>query len=168
MIGCLQVQLIETIRLFADVKAQVGGEQVSMFFDAALATVDPLGERLLPAIPAQAGLGQGGGVGVELVERFAAGAFSLATHRLHEHPRCPVPHAAREVLLPCDVIELLASDVGAVGEELVGQRPVQSLTVLGQPAMQLGFPRLGVFCAAGAPPVAAAEFVGAIGVKAAG
>ncbi len=115
-VGCLQVQPIETIRACSDVQSEEGGEQVSMLCDTAPAAVDPLGERLFLAVPAQAGLGQGRGLGAVLVGTFPAGAFSLATDHLHEHPRCPVPHTAREVLLPRDVIELLARDIYAVGE----------------------------------------------------
>ena len=98
-----------------------------MFCDPALAAVDPLGERLFLAVPAQAGLRQGRGGGVVFVETFPAGAFSLAAHRLHEQPRCPVAHAAREVLLPCAVIQLLAGDVGAVGEQPVPSAPCSVL-----------------------------------------
>jgi hypothetical protein len=68
MVGCLQVQPVETIGLPTDVQSQVGRGQVPVFFDAAPAAVSPLGERLLMAVPAQAGLGQGSGVGVVLVE----------------------------------------------------------------------------------------------------
>jgi hypothetical protein len=109
--GFLQVQPIETIPVSSDVQSEVGGEQVAMFSYAALAAVDPLRERLFLAVPAQAGLGQGGGLGVVLVETFPAGAFSLAAQRLHKQPRCPVAHTAREVLLPRDVIQLLARDI---------------------------------------------------------
>ena len=167
-VGCLQVQPIETIRACSDVQSEVGGEQVSMLGDAALATVNSLVEQLFLAVPAQAGLGQGGCLRVVLVETFSAGAYSLAAHRLYEHPRCPVPHTAREVLLPRDVIELLARDTRAVGEQPVGQRAMQRLTVLGQPAMKLGHLRLGVFRAAGTLPVAAVRYVGAIRMKTAG
>jgi hypothetical protein len=135
IVGCFQVQPVETISLPTDVQSQVGREQVPIFFDAAPATVDPLGERLFPAVPAQAGLGQGRRFGVVLVETVPAGAFSLAADHLHEQPRCPVAHTAREVLLPCNVIKLLTRYIGAVREQPVGQRPVQRLTVLGQPAV---------------------------------
>jgi hypothetical protein len=123
MVSCLQVQPVETIGLPPDVQSQVGREPVPMFGDAALAAVDALGERLFLAVPAQAGLGQGRGIWVVLVEAIAAGTGSLAADHVHEQPRCPVAHAAREVLLPCAVIEVLAGDVGAVREQPVGQRP---------------------------------------------
>jgi hypothetical protein len=92
VISCLQVQSVETIRIPADVQSQTGGEQVSMFGDTALATVNPLRERLFLAVPAEAVLGQGGRVGGVFVQPIAAGAFSLAADRLHEHPWGPVPH----------------------------------------------------------------------------
>jgi hypothetical protein len=63
-VDCLQVQPVETIRVPVDVQSEVGGEQISMLFHAALAMVDALGERLFLAVPAQAGLGQGGRGGV--------------------------------------------------------------------------------------------------------
>ena len=59
MVGRLQIQPVETIRPSADVQPEAGGEQVPMLGDTAPAPVDPLGERLFPAVPAQAGLGQG-------------------------------------------------------------------------------------------------------------
>jgi hypothetical protein len=90
-----------------------------MFSDTALATVDALFERLLLAVPAQAGLGQCGRGGVVLEQPIPAGTFSLAADHLHEHPRCPVPDAAREVLLPRAVFQLLAGYVGAVGQQPV-------------------------------------------------
>jgi hypothetical protein len=40
MVGCVQVQPVETIGLSVDVQSQVGREQVSVFFDAAPAAVD--------------------------------------------------------------------------------------------------------------------------------
>jgi hypothetical protein len=86
MIGCLQVQPIETIRVCSDVQSKVGREQISMLSDAAPAAVNPLGERLFLAVPAQAGLGQGGRCGGVLVEPIPAGAVSLAADRLHERP----------------------------------------------------------------------------------
>src|ERR1700682_1568674 len=109
--------------------------------DTALTPVGPLGERLFLAPPAQTGLGQGRGFGVEFVEMVPAGACSLAANHLYEQPRCPVPHTVREVLLPCDVIQLLASDVGATAEEPVGQPTMQRLAVLRPAAVQLGHPR---------------------------
>src|ERR1700737_583850 len=136
-VGCLQVQPVETIQAGSDVQPEVSGEQVSMFFDAAPAAVDPLRERLFLAVPAQTGLGQGRGFRVELVETITAGACSLAAHHLHQQPWCPIPHTAREVLLPCDEIELLARDISPMGEQLVGQRTVQRLAALSQPAVQL-------------------------------
>src|SRR5258705_13547920 len=75
-VGCLQVQPIETIRVGSNVQSEVGGEQVSMLCDTAPTAVDPLRERLFLAVPAQAGLGQGRGHGVVLVETFPAGAFN--------------------------------------------------------------------------------------------
>ena len=125
MVGCPQVQPVETISPPVDMQSQVGGEQVPMFEDAALTAVNPLGERLLLAVPAQAGLGQGRGVGVVLVAAITPGAVSLAAHHLNEQPRCPVPYAAREVLLPCAVIELFAGNVNTMGEQPVGQAPTQ-------------------------------------------
>jgi hypothetical protein len=113
MVGCLQIQPVETIHVPPDVEPKVRREQVPIFFDAAPATVHPLRERLFLSVPAQAGLGQGRGLGVVLVAAITAGAFSLATDHLHEQSRCPVPHTARGVFLPCDVIELLARDVDA-------------------------------------------------------
>ena len=124
MIGCLQIQPVETISCLTDVQSEVGREQVPIFFDSAPTPVDPLRERLFLAIPAQTRLGQGSRSGVVLVEAIPAGAFSLATDHLYEQSRCPVPHAAREVLLPHDVIELLARHVGAVGKQPIRQRPV--------------------------------------------
>jgi hypothetical protein len=106
-----------------------------MLSDAAPATVDPLGEWLFLTVPAQTSLGQGGGIGVVLVETLPAGTCSLAADHLYERPRCPVAHTAWEVLLPRDVIQLLAGNVGAVGEQPVGQPTMQSLAVLGQSAV---------------------------------
>ena len=63
MVGRLQIQPVETIRPSADVQPEAGGEQVPMLGDTAPAPVDPLGERLFPAVPAQAALGQGSAVG---------------------------------------------------------------------------------------------------------
>src|SRR5258705_1461819 len=120
-VGCLQVQPIETIRVGSNVQSEVGGEQVSMLCDTAPTAVDPLRERLFLAVPAQAGLGQGRGHGVVLVETFPAGAFSLATDHLHDHPRCPDPNTSPEGLLPPEVIELLACAIGAVGDQRVGR-----------------------------------------------
>jgi hypothetical protein len=137
MVGCLQVQPVETLRPRVDVQSQVGRKQVPVFGDAAPATVHPLGERLFLTVPAQTCLGQGSRCRVELVEASTAGAFSLAAHHLHQQPRCPVTHTAREVLLPCEVIDLLARDVGAVRQQPVGQTTVQRFAVLGQPAMLL-------------------------------
>jgi hypothetical protein len=71
---------------------------------------------------------------------FGWASATLAAHHVYEQPRFTVAHTAREVLLPCDVIELLADDVGAVGEQPVGQCPVQRLAVFGQPAVLLGQP----------------------------
>jgi hypothetical protein len=51
MVGCVQVQPVETIGLSVDVQSQVGREQVPVFFDAAPAAVDPLGKRLFLAVP---------------------------------------------------------------------------------------------------------------------
>ena len=167
MVGRLQIQPVETISFLTDVKSQVRRKQVPIFFDAALAAVDPLRKRLFLAVPAQAGLGQGSRFGAVLVEAIPAGAFSLATNRRNEQSRCSVPHAAREVLLPRDVINLLAHHVGAVSEQPVGQRPVQRLTVLGQPAVLLSHSSRGPLGRVGALPVAAAGFVGAVGLKAA-
>jgi hypothetical protein len=108
MVGCLQVQPVETISLPTDVQSQVGREQVPIFVDTAPTAVTPLRERLLLAVPAQARLRQGRGVRVVLVQVISAGAISPTAHHVHEQPRCPITHTAREVLLPCNVIELLA------------------------------------------------------------
>ncbi len=116
MVCCLQIQPVGTIHVYSDVESEIGREHVAMFGDTAPTAMDPLGERLFPAVPTQAGLRQGSGGGVVLVEVIPAGACSLAANRLDEHPWCPVPHAAGEVLLPCDIIELLAGNVGAMGE----------------------------------------------------
>ncbi|MGH3563314.1 MAG: hypothetical protein ACRDTN_16395, partial [Mycobacterium sp.] len=59
MVGCLQAQPVGTIGLLVDVQSEIGREQVPMFFDATLAAVDPLRERLFLFRPAQAGLRQG-------------------------------------------------------------------------------------------------------------
>ena len=140
MVGSVQVQPIETISRPIDMQSQVSREQVPMFFDTAPAAVDPLRERLFLTFPTQTGLRQGSRVRAVLVEAITAGAFSLAAHHLHEQPRCPVAHTAREVLLPPNVIQLLAHHIRAVREQPVGQRPMQRLTVLRQPAMLLGHP----------------------------
>src|SRR6202453_5008756 len=108
MVSCLQVQPVATISPHMDVQSQVGRKQVPIFGDATPTTVHPLGERLFLTVPAQTCLGQGGCCRVELEEASTAGAFSLAAHHLHQQPRCPVAHTAREVLLPCNVINLLA------------------------------------------------------------
>ena len=168
MVGCLQVQPIETIPACSDVQPKVGREQVPMICDTARTTVGPLGERLFLAVPAQAGLGQGGSGGAELVETVPAGACSLAANRLHEQPGCPVPHAAREGLLPSHVIELLASNGGAIAEQSVGQAAMQRLAVLSQPAMQFNHSRLGAFGTAGPLPGATAGGVDSVRAKAAG
>src|SRR6202453_3366433 len=167
MVSCLQVQPVATISPRVYVQSQVGRKQVPIFCDAAPATVHPLGERLFLTVPAQAGLGQGGCCRVELEEAITAGAFSLAAHHLHQQPRCPVAHTAREVLLPCEVIDLLARYVGAVRQQPVGQTTVQRFAVLGQPAVLLGHTGDGLGGRAGTLPVAAPSLVGAVGVKAA-
>src|ERR1700682_5795572 len=97
-----------------------------------------------------------------------AAACSLAANHLYEQPRCPVPHTVREVLLPCDVIQLLASDVGATAEEPVGQPTMQRLAVLRQAAVQLGHPRSCLLGRVRPLPGAAARLVGAIAVEAVG
>ena len=118
MVGRLQIQPVETISLPTDMQSQVGRKQVPIFFDAAPALVDPLGERLFLSVPTLTRLGQGrGGFGAVLIEAIPAGAFSLAAHHLDEQPRCPAAHTAREVHLPYHVIELLAGDVGAMREQ---------------------------------------------------
>jgi hypothetical protein len=137
-----------------------------VFFDATPAAVDPLGERLFFTVPAQAVLGQGRGFRVELVEAIPAGAFSLAAQRLHEQPRCPIPHTAREVLLPRDVIQLFASDISSMAEQPVCQRTVQRLTVLGRPAVQLGHRGRCLLGRGGPAPLALTALVGAVGVEA--
>jgi hypothetical protein len=166
MVGCLQVQPVETLRPRVDVQSQVGRKQVPVFGDAAPTTVHPLGERLFLAVPAQACLGQGSRSGGALVEVITAGAFSLAAHHLHQQPRCPVAHTAREILLPCEVINLFARYVGAVRQQSVGQTTVQRFAVLGQPAVLLAHTGDGLGGRAGTLPVAAAGLVGAVGVKA--
>ena len=130
--------------------------------------MNPLGEWLFLAVPARAGLRQGRGVGVELVEAMTAGAFSLAAHHLHEQPGCPVAHTAREVLLPSHVIKLLARHVDTLGEQPVGQRPVQRPTMLGQPTVLLGGTNGGPLGRARLLPVAPSRFMGAVGVEAVG
>src|ERR1700682_5808725 len=139
-----------------------------MLSDAAPATVNPLGEWLFFTVPPQTGLGQGGGIGVVLVETLPAGACSLAADHLHERPWRPVAHTAREVLLPRAVIQLLAGNVGAVGGQPAGPPNMQWRAVLGQSAVQLGHPRCGPFGHGGALPAAAANFVGANRVEAIG
>jgi hypothetical protein len=84
MVGCFQIQPVETISALADMQSQECRKQVPVFFDAAPTTVDPLGERFFLAVPAQTGLRQGSRVGAVLVELVAAGAFSLAAHHLHQ------------------------------------------------------------------------------------
>jgi hypothetical protein len=165
-VGCLEIQPIVTIGAPADVQSQVSREQVSMFGDTATAAVNTLTERLLHAVPAQARLGQGSGSGAVLEQALAAGAFSLATDCLHEHPRCPIPHRARKAFLPRDIIQLLAGDVCPVGEQLVCQRAVQCLAVLGEPTVKLRENGCGPF-GGGSPLPLAATFVGAIRVEAA-
>jgi hypothetical protein len=78
-VGCVQVQPIETIRVGSNVESEIGGEQISMLCDTAPTAVDPVGERLFLAVPAQAGLGQGRGLGLVLVETFPAGVRSSPT-----------------------------------------------------------------------------------------
>ncbi len=124
MVGCLQVQPIKTISLPTDVQPEVGRKQVPILCDATPTPVDPLRKRLFLAVPTQTGLRQGSRFGIELVEAITAGAFGLAAHHLHEQPRCPVAHTAREVLLPRNVIKLLADHIGALGAQPVGQRRV--------------------------------------------
>src|SRR5271166_4597372 len=167
MVGCLQIQPVETISPLVDVQSQVGRKQVPVFFDATLTKVDPLGERLFLTVPAQTGLRQSSRFGVELIESITAGAFGLAAHHFHEQPRCPVAHTAREVLLPREVIKLLARHLGAVREQPVGQRPVQRLAMLAQPAVLLGHTGGGPFSRVGTLPGAAARLVNAVGMKAA-
>jgi len=55
-----------------------------------------------------------------------------------------------------------------VGQQPVGQCPVQRSAVLGQPAVQLSHLSLRVFSGGAALPGAAAALVGAVGVEAAG
>jgi hypothetical protein len=79
-VGCVQVQPIETIRVGSNVQSEIGGEQISMLCDTAPAAVDPVGERLFLAVPAQAGLGQGRGLGVVLVETLTTQTYRRARH----------------------------------------------------------------------------------------
>jgi hypothetical protein len=167
VVGCLQVQPIETILLPTDMQPEVGRKQVPICSDTAPAMVDSLRKRLFLTVPAQAGLGQGSRFRVVLVKAIAAGAFSLAADRRNEQSRCPVPHTAREVLLPSDVIELLARHGGAVREQPVSQRPVQRLAILGQPTVQLGCTGTGLLSCVGALPVAPPRLVGAVRFEAA-
>jgi hypothetical protein len=51
MVGRFQVQPVGTIGPGADVQSQECRKQVPVFCDAAAATVDPLGERLLLPVP---------------------------------------------------------------------------------------------------------------------
>ncbi len=162
MVGCLQFQPVETISLLTDVQSQVGRKQVPVLFDATLTTVDPLGERLFLTVPAQTGLRQGGVFGAELIKAITTGAFSLAAHHLHEQPRCPIAHTAREVLLPRNVIKLLARHINTVAKEPISQRTVQRLTVLGQPAMLLSRTSEAPLGRTGWLPLAAAWFMRAI------
>ena len=169
MVCCFQIQPVETISLLADMQSQVGRKQVPVFFfDAAPAAVDPLGERFFLPVPTQTGSRQGSRVWAVLVEVVTAGAFSLAAHHLHQQSRCPVAHTAREVLLPRNVIQLLAHHIRAVRQQPVGQSTMQCLTVLRQPAMLLSDHRGAPFGGAGTLlPVAAASLMRAVGVKAA-
>src|SRR5271166_743461 len=167
VVGCLQVQPVEAISRAIDMQSQVGREQVPMFFDTAPAAVDPLGEWLFLTFPTQAGLRQSSRMGAVLVEAITAGAFSLAAHHLHEQPRCPVAHTAREVLLPTNVIQLLAHHIRAVREQPVGQRPMQRLTVLSQPAMLLGHTGGAALGGPRMLPATAAWLMSAIRVEAA-
>lgn len=166
IVGRLQIQHVETISPLVDMQPQEGRKQVPVFFDATLTTVDPLGERLFLTVPTQTALRQGSRSGVELVETITAGAFSLAAHRLHEQPRCPVAHTAREVLLPRHVIKLLARHIGAMAQQPVRQRTVQRLAVLGKSAMLFSHTGSRPLGRTGTLPGAAPGLVGAVWVEA--
>ena len=84
--------------------------------------------------------GQGGRSGVVLIEAFGAGAFSLASDRLHERPRGARSRTLRGKLF-CrqHVIQLLAGDMRSRGpNSRLASAPVRCLAVLGEPAVQLG------------------------------
>ena len=108
------------------------------------------------SLPAQTRLRQGGRSWVVFVETPTAGTFSLAAHHLHQQPRCPVAHTAREVLLPRHIIQSLTGDVGAVAQQSVAQRPMQRSAMLGQATMQLGHPHRGLPRGGRTPPAASA------------